>query len=120
MKQLTILLGLLITGSVFANTNSTFIESQLEVFELEQELFTNLDLDEALDVEDIQVYEIDETLEFDSKNECNTNLLVSDINVIELEDEIVIGFDTKEHLPRGFNPYEGMKCEKEIVVVSLY
>lgn len=127
MKQFKILLGLLITGTVFANptsvtdytlANSTFIESQLELFELEQELFTSLELDETIEVEDIHVYELDETIQLEQDN--TTCLQVSEIEIVEIEEEIEIDFDTKKYLPEGFNPYEGMQCEREIVVVSLY
>jgi len=92
----------------------------LEVFELEEELFTNLDYEAAIEVEDIEVYEIDETLDVEAQDLDNSNLKVSDINVIEVEEDIEIGFNTKEYLPRGFSPYKGMHCEKQIVVVSLY
>jgi len=33
---------------------------------------------------------------------------VSDINVVELEEDIEINFDTKKYLPERFNAYKGM------------
>lgn len=129
MKKLAILLGLIISGPALAGTsleaeytysNTTYIESQLELFDLEQDIFIDLNDTETIEVEDIQVCEIDETLEFESIDMRCSNLKVSDIDVIEIEEDIEISFDTKKYLPIGFNPYEGMPCEKQIVVVSLY
>ncbi len=37
------------------------------------------------------------------------NLAVEDIHVIEVEEEIELGFDVADYLPEGFDPYQGME-----------
>ncbi|TFG78059.1 MAG: hypothetical protein E4H26_02790 [Flavobacteriales bacterium] len=37
-----------------------------------------------------------------------TTLNIDEIAYVELEEEIVLGFDTADYLPLGFNAYEGM------------
>jgi len=39
--------------------------------------------------------------------ECN-NIDIKDIDLIEVEEEIELGFDTAQYLPKGFDPYAGM------------
>jgi len=45
--------------------------------------------------------------------------LISKVELIELEEEVELDFDTKDYLPENFNPYQGMDCKKN-VVESLY
>ena len=40
----------------------------------------------------------------------------SKVELIEIEEEIELGFDTKDYLPMGFNPYRGMDFKHEVVV----
>ena len=57
---------------------------------------------------------------FTKVQECNPkieNLKVSDIAVIELEEEIDLGFNTAQYLPIGFNPYTGMKLDLDDIVI---
>ncbi len=35
--------------------------------------------------------------------------ILNDITLVEIEEEIELGFDTAQYLPEGFNPYAGMK-----------
>lgn len=43
----------------------------------------------------------------------------SDIEVIEVEEEIDLGLETEEYLPFGFNPYKGFQLEaKDIIVIE--
>jgi len=42
------------------------------------------------------------------KDSNNVNVEVSDVKVIELEEEIELGFDTTYYLPQDFNALEGM------------
>ena len=60
-----------------------------------------------------------EKLLFDSKeNSSSTNLDISTIEVIEIEEEVELGFDATNYLPENFNPYAGM--EKDLLEVCLY
>ncbi len=57
---------------------------------------------------------------FTKVQECNPkieNLKVGDIAVIELEEEIDLGFNTAQYLPIGFNPYKGMKLDLDDIVI---
>lgn len=128
MKQITLILALFISLQITANNkgdqnysylNASYIEAEIEVLELEQDIFSNFDVQDTIEVEDIVVYELEEDVEIADQNNSENSLQVSDIKVLELEEDIDLGFDTKMYLPKGFNPYKGMNCEKEIVVVGL-
>jgi hypothetical protein len=41
----------------------------------------------------------------------------SEIVVLEVEEEVDLGFDTAEYLPLGFNAYEGMELDVEDIVI---
>ena len=46
-------------------------------------------------------------------SECNYSLNKEtphelDWNIIEIEEDVKIGFDTKKYLPKNFNPFKGM------------
>lgn len=43
-------------------------------------------------------------------------LNVEDINVYEIEEEVNLDFDTKDYLPSDFNPYQGMNSKEELEV----
>ncbi|WP_136480270.1 hypothetical protein [Cognatitamlana onchidii] len=52
---------------------------------------------------------------FDGDNpKKGKTLRVRDIEVYELEEEVKLGFDTKEYLPADFNPVEGLDLEKQL------
>lgn len=138
MYRLSLLFSLLITLTINAKTenhsefNSStleFISLEIEQFELEQTVFSDL-LDTTLNVEDIEVVELEEDVEinFDTTDhlpedfnalEGKNDIDWSEIKLVELEEEVEIGFNTKNYLPENFNPYQGMDC-KQNVVVSLY
>ena len=46
------------------------------------------------------------------------NLSLQDINLIEVEEEIVLGFDTAEYLPLGFDAYAGMSLDLDDIIVE--
>jgi len=46
--------------------------------------------------------------------EEDNNASIEDINVYEIEEEVEFDFNTSDHLPTGFNPYEGMGTVKEL------
>ncbi|MFD0799191.1 hypothetical protein ACFQZJ_17075 [Maribacter chungangensis] len=46
------------------------------------------------------------------QTECNT-INVNDIDLIEIEEELELGFDTDQYLPEGFNPYARMFATNE-------
>lgn len=57
---------------------------------------------------------------FTKADVCNPkieNLEVGDISVMELEEEIDLGFNTAQYLPVGFNPYKGMKLDLDDIVI---
>jgi hypothetical protein len=138
MYRLSVLFSLLITLTISAKTEShsdfnnsalEFISLEIDQFELEQNVFLELN-DRTLNVEDIEVVELEEEVDinFDTAQYLpeNFNVLAgknnidwSKIELIELEEEVELGFNTKDHLPENFNPYQGMDCKKN-VVVSLY
>ena len=137
MYKLSLLFSLLITLTINAktenlsayNSNSEFIALEIDQFELEQTVFSDL-LDTTLNVEDIVVEELEEDVEinFDTTDhlpedfnalEGKNDIDWSEIELVELEEEVEIGFNTKDYLPENFNPYHGMDC-KQNVVVSLY
>ena len=47
----------------------------------------------------------------------SANLDASEIVVLEVEEEVDLGFDTAEYLPLGFNAYEGMELDVEDIVI---
>jgi hypothetical protein len=50
----------------------------------------------------------------------NETLSIDDINLIEMEEEIHLGFDTAEYLPIEFNAYKGMGLDlSEIDLVEI-
>jgi hypothetical protein len=138
MYKLSLLFSLLITLTInaktenhseFNNSSLEFIALEIDQFELEDSLFSNL-ADTILNVEDIQVVELEEDVElgFDTTQYLpeNFNALAgkndidwSKIELVELEEEVELGFNTKDYLPKNFNPYQGLDCKKN-VVESLY
>lgn len=138
MYKLSLLFSLLITltinaktenESAYNNSNSEFIALEIDQFEIEENVFSNL-VDITLNVDDIEVVELEEDVEinFDTTDhlpedfnalEGKNDIDWSEIELVELEEEVEIGFNTKNYLPENFNPYQGMDC-KQNVVVSLY
>lgn len=41
-------------------------------------------------------------------NDCPTDIDWDSIELVELEEEVEIGFNTKDYLPEGFNPLKGL------------
>ena len=80
---LTFLLSVLITFNLAARTEIACDSLNDEKQELEKILFANVE---------------------DSSDEI---LDINDIEVIELEEEVELGFDTTKHLPENFNPLKG-------------
>lgn len=137
MYRLSLLFSLLITLTINAktenlsayNSNSEFIALEINQFEIEQDVFSNV-VDLTLNVDDIEVIELEEDVDinFDTTQYLpeNFNALAgkndidwSNVELIDLEEEVTLGFNTKDYLPENFNPYHGMDC-KQNVVVSLY
>lgn len=90
MKKLALMFSMLMVftsvsngqGEIpFSNLNDEYVETEIEAFEIEQKLFENY-------------------------NDITVN--VSDIEVIEVEEDVEINFDTKKHLPKRFNANKGM------------
>lgn len=135
MYKLSLLFSLLITLTINAkaetsnelsNLNLEFISLETNQFDLELEIFSNLD-EAILNVEDIEVIELEEDVEinFDTKDHLpnDFNALAgkndidwSKIELVELEEEVELGFNTKDYLPKNFNPYKGIECKSEVVV----
>jgi len=138
MYKLSLLFSLLISltinaktenQSAYNNSNSEFIALEINQFEIEQDVFSNV-VDLTLNVDDIEVIELEEDVDinFDTTQYLpeNFNPLAgkndidwSNVELIDLEEEVTLGFNTKDYLPENFNPYHGMDC-KQNVVVSLY
>ncbi|MCB0463084.1 MAG: hypothetical protein R2816_00365 [Flavobacteriaceae bacterium] len=138
MYKLSLLFSLLITLTINAKTGNNselnnsaleFIALEINQFELENSLFSDLE-DITLNVEDIEVVELEEDVDinFDTTQYLpeNFNALAgkndidwSKIELVELEEEVELGFNTKDYLPENFNPYQGIDC-KQNAVESLY
>src|SRR5210317_1754388 len=93
MKRLVIIISMFLALNI--NAKEQFSEGKdttyvSEFIELEKELF---DL---------------ELIVFENFTTSNQNLRVEDIKVIEIEEDVEIGFDTKKYLPERFNAYKGM------------
>ena len=59
-------------------------------------------------------------MSFTGAYECDpnvANLKVEDISVIQVEEEIDLGFNTAQYLPVGFNPYKGIKLNLDDIVI---
>ena len=135
MYKLPLLFSLLITITInaktetsteFSNSSLEFITLKINQFELEDNLFSDLQ-DVTLNIEDIEVFELEEDIQiaFDTTEYLpkNFNVLAgkndidwSKVELIEIEEEIELGFDPKDYLPMGFNPYRGMDFKHEVVV----
>ena len=136
MYKLPLLFSLLISLTINAKTDKNrefdnsaleFITLEIDKFELEDTVFTDLN-DVTLNVEDIEIVELEEEVEinFDTTQYLpkNFNALAgkndidwAKVKLFELEEDVDLGFDTKKYLPKNFNPYKGMDCKH--VVVSL-
>ena len=93
MKSLVIIFSMFLALNVTAKTQMTaedYSTINIEYVTLENEMF---------DVEQVVFEDFYNIVE-----EVN----VSDINVVELEEEVEINFDTKNHLPERFNANKGM------------
>ena len=121
---LTFLLSVLFTLNITAKIN---IEGDtlndylsVEKHNLEKLLFNYEEepKNENLDINDIEVFEIEEdvTLDFDTSMylpenfnalEGKNDLDWSTIELIEIEEEVELGFDTTKYLPEGFNALKG-------------
>jgi hypothetical protein len=104
----------------FSNVSLEFITLKINQFELEDNVFSDLE-ETTLNIQDIEVVELEEAVEinFDTTQHLpeNFNALAgkndidwSEVVLIELEEDVELGFDTKNHLPKNFNPYQVMKC----------
>lgn len=94
MYRLTLIFSLLISFSIAQQSNSDQYLSSTDEY---------IDLDTAK-------REVEEKLFKNVKNIQFDNIKISDVEVIEIEEEIDLGFDPKMYLPKNFNPYKGMKC----------
>jgi len=136
MKRILIVLFVMLALSANANaeTNSDpyndFISLEIEKLELEQNLFGNQTIDEAISIASLSVYEVEEdvVLNFDTSSHLpegfNAKDGMNDINwdeieLFEFEEEVKLGFETKDYLPKNFNPYRGMNCD-DMLKVSFF
>ena len=93
MKSLVIIFSMFLALNVTAKTQmpeEDYFSINLDYVILENELF---------DLEQIVFEDFYNIIE---------DIKVSDINVVELEEDIEINFDTKKYLPERFNAYKGM------------
>jgi hypothetical protein len=93
MKSLVIIFSMFLALNVTAKTqmpDEDYFSINLDYVILENELF---------DLEQIVFEDFYNIIE---------DIKVSDINVVELEEDIEINFDTKKYLPERFNAYKGM------------
>ena len=93
MKRLVIIFSMFLALNVTAKTQMTgedYSSINIEYVTLENEMF---------DVEQVV---------FEDFYNLVDQVNVSDINVVELEEEVDINFDTKNYLPKRFNVNKGM------------
>ena len=81
MFSLVLLFSMLLTLNATANTNRT--KDTLSEYTLNRILFAN------------------------NENVTTNDLDISTIEIIEIEEEVVLDFDTKQYLPKGFNALKG-------------
>ena len=81
MFSLVLLFSMLLTLNATANTNRT--KDTLSEYTLNKILFAN------------------------NENVTTNDLDFSTIEIIEIEEEVVLDFDTKQYLPKGFNALKG-------------
>ena len=81
MFSLVLLFSMLLTLNATANTNRT--KDTLSEYTLNKILFAN------------------------NENVTTNDLDVSTIEIIEIEEEVVLNFNTKQYLPKGFNALKG-------------
>jgi hypothetical protein len=126
MYKLSLLFSMLITLTINAKTansnelcnlNSEFIALELNQFELELNVFSDM-YDITLNVEDVEVVELEEDVEinFDTTEYLpeNFNVLAgkndidwSEVALVELEEEVELGFDATKYLPDNFSALAG-------------
>jgi len=88
-----------------------FISEQIESLELELELFGTPINDGIINIQSINVYELEEEVNFDyntseySPLNFDANLDWNNIELLEIEEEVEFNFNVKAHLPIDFNPY---------------
>ena len=83
----------------------TFLLSMLFTFNTNAKIRKDTDsLNNSLKGEQLELEQILFTQIEDSSSE---NLDINDIEVIELEEEVELGFDTSKYLPENFNPLKG-------------
>ena len=126
-RSLIILFALFaLNANANAETNNDpfgdYLGLEIEKLELEQTLFGESNVNEAVSIESVSVIELEEDLElgfetsdylpedFNAKVGMN-NIDWNTIKLYEVEEELEIGFNTKDYLPEGFNPFKGMHCE---------
>lgn len=106
--------------------NSEFIALETNLFDLELDVFVDLNED-IVAIEDIEVVALEEDIEIDFDTTQylpkNFNILLgkndidwSNVELVELEEDIELGFNTKDYLPENFNPYDGLDGKKDVVV----
>jgi len=99
------------------NPLDNYIADQIESLELELELFGTTK-EEIISIASIDVYEVEEDLNFDFDTseylplnfnaQEGMNLDWNSIELIELEEDVEFEFNVQAYLPCGFNPYQGM------------
>ena len=85
MYRLSLLCSLLVAlnASAISNDDSNYLNSESEQEQLEKLLFNNIE------------------------NSSSTDIDISAIEIIELEEEVALGFDPIRYLPENFNALKG-------------
>lgn len=134
IRNLILMMFVLFAFNANANTENNrnplydFISHEIEKLELEQELFGDVNIIEALCIASIEVYELEEevNLDFNTANylpvgfEARAGLSEIDwtgLKLVELEEEVEFDFEIKAYLPEGFDPYKGMNCTNETEMI---
>ena len=134
-RQLIILFAFFaLSANANAETNNDpftdYLGLEIEKLELEQNLFGDQTISEAVSIASLDIFEVDEeiSLNFDTQKHLPEGFNAKDgmneidwskITLYELEEEVNLGFDTKDYLPKNFNPYRGMTCD-EMIKVSFF
>ncbi|MEC3906790.1 hypothetical protein VOI54_07150 [Tamlana sp. 2201CG12-4] len=77
-------------------------------------LHKNFEIEGQYTLENNEMEKARYTTEFRDIDEEDSILEVEDIKLYQIEEEVNFGFDTTQHLPMDFNPYQGLNSKEEI------
>lgn len=112
-------LGATATAAPKESPMEELIANQIELLDLELELFGTPANTTIISIASIDVYEVEEesTIDFDTSKYLpkgfNAKAGMEDIDwssieLYEVEEEVEFDFNVKDYLPKGFDPYKGM------------